>query len=166
MNIQRIIKHLLFADGIVRRAFPRQSLEAIKAAIQSIEQTHAGEIRFAVEGGLESAALVRGQSARDRAIEVFSHLRIWDTEHNNGVLIYVLLADRAVEIIADRGIHARVGSEAWDRICHDMELAFSRSEFLAGALKGVAAVAETIANHFPAMQKSHNELPDEPVLLV
>jgi hypothetical protein len=165
MNIHRIIKHLLFSDWQARRAFPQKSLDAIERVIQSSEQTHAGEIRFVVEGGLEGAPLWRGQLPRERAIDVFSQLRIWDTEHNSGVLIYVLLADRAVEIIADRGIHMRTGSAPWNTICHEMETAFSRSEFQAGALRGIASIADVIGQNFSVQDKRMNELPDAPVIL-
>ena len=141
MQIQRITKHLLFSDGAVRRAFSADSLMAIEKAIQTSEQRHGGEIRFAVEGGLDGIDLLKGQSSRERAMEVFAQLRVWDTEHNNGVLIYVLLADHAVEIVADRGIHAKAGSATWNAICQDMQTEFAKSKFQAGALKGIAAVA-------------------------
>jgi uncharacterized membrane protein len=129
MAIQRILKHLFFLDWQIHRAFPQSSLDAIESAIHSAEMMHGGEIRFVVEGGLEGRPLWVRQSTRERAIDVFSQLRIWDTADNNGVLIYVQLADRSVEIIADRGIHARTGSEFWNTICRDMEISFSKSEF-------------------------------------
>lgn len=109
MNIHRIVRHLLTTHGKVRRAFPRDTMIAIERANKACEADHVGEVCFAIEGALHIVPLLRQQPLRDRAIEVFSQLRIWDTEHNNGVLIYVLLADRAVEIIADRGVHAKVG---------------------------------------------------------
>jgi len=111
MPIKRIFQHLLFSDWQVHRAFKRESLDAITKAIHNSEHLHGGEIRLAIEGGLDGIRLLKGQSSRDRAIEVFSQLRVWDTEHNNGVLVYVLLADRAVEIVADRGIHIKAGDE-------------------------------------------------------
>ena len=165
MEISRFIKHLFFTDLQVQRAFPSASLDAIEKAIQSSEQTHGGEIRFVVEASLEGAPLWKGQSTRERAIDVFSQLRIWDTEGNNGVLIYLLLADRSVEIIADRGIHTRTGSTPWVVICRAMELAFSKSEFLPGTLTGIASIAKVIGQHFPAQDKRTNELPDIPVVL-
>lgn len=165
MDISRILKHLFFPDWQVHRAFPQATLDAIEQAIHASERTHLGEIRFVVEGGLEGQPLWAGQSSRERAIDVFSQLRVWDTEHNSGVLIYVLLADRSVEIIADRGIHARTGSEPWRSICRAMELAFSKSEFPSGTVSGIAAVATVIGQHFPAQEKRTNELPDIPVLL-
>lgn len=165
MNVLRIIKHLFFLDWQVRWAFPKGSLDAIAQATHFSEQTHGGEIRFVVEASLEGAPLWKGQTTRERAIDVFSQLRIWDTEGNNGVLIYLLLADRSVEIIADRGIHTRTGSAPWAAICRAMELAFSKSEFLLGTLTGIAAIAQVIGQHFPAQGKRTNELPDTPIVL-
>jgi uncharacterized membrane protein len=165
MNIRRILKHLFFTDWQLRKAFSPGCLEAIAQAIRSSEQAHKGEIRFAVEGALDGVPLFKDQTAQARAIEVFSQLRVWDTEGNNGVLIYVLLADRAVEIVADRGIHARAGAPAWDAICRQMEARFAAADFQGGALLGIEAVSQTLRVHFPAQGENANELPDEPVLL-
>jgi uncharacterized membrane protein len=165
MNFQRIVSHLLFTDWQVRRAFSRECLQAIEAAIHASESLHDGELRFAVEGGLDGQRLLRNQSPHERAVEVFSQLRVWDTERNNGVLIYVLLADHAVEIVADRGIHAKAGQETWQAICLAMQAEFSKSAYQRGALAGIAAVAEAIRTHFPPSGAYGNELPDAPVLL-
>jgi uncharacterized membrane protein len=164
VNPARIAKHLLMTHWQVERAFPRHVLAAIETAIKASESARAGEIRFMVEGALDSAALFRGQSARERAIEVFSQLRIWDTEHNNGVLIYLLLADRDVEIVADRGIHAKVGRPGWEGICRQMETAFGQADYESGAVSGIQAVAQQLVEHFPASGKQRNELPDRPVV--
>lgn len=165
MLIKRTIQHLFFTDWQVRRAFSHECLKAIEKAIHESEQIHGGEIRFAIEGNLDGRRLMSGQSSRERAIEVFSQLRVWDTERNNGVLIYVLLADHAVEIVADRGIHAKVGEESWITICQDMQTYFSKSKFEEGALKGIAALVSVIGHHFPANETRVNELPDTPVML-
>ena len=165
MNIKRITKHLLLTHWQVNRAFPRTTLIAIEQAITASETAHAGEIRFVVEGALESTQLLKGQSARERAIEVFSQLRIWDTEHNSGVLLYLLLADRDVEIVADRGIHSKVGSGEWESICRRMEAAFGQANYEGGVLTGVHAVTQHLAKHFPAAGVGRNELPDKPVVL-
>src|SRR5690349_13909337 len=136
MGIKRIGKHLLANRSRVRKAFPARSLVAIERAIKASEATHMGQIRFVVEGALDGAPLLRNQSARARALDVFSHLRIWDTAHNNGVLIYLLLADRDVEILADRGIDALVGPKGWEKICRAMESEFGNGHFEAGVIKG------------------------------
>ena len=148
----------------VRRAFPPASLDAIVRAIAASETTHSGDIRFAVEAALESQPLWRGESARARALEVFSLLRVWDTEHNNGVLIYLLMADRDVEIVADRGIHTRVGAPAWEAICRDMEDAFKRGDFERGLVAGIEAVSKHLSVHFPAAGGA-GVLPNDPILL-
>ena len=165
MNLTRIVRHWLVTKWHVSQAFPRGAMRAIEAAIMASESTHAGQIRFAVEGGLDGIALIKGQSARERAIEVFSQLRIWDTQHNNGLLIYLLLADRAVEIVADRGIHDKVGSAEWTRICRQMETAFRQSDYEKGVLGGVQAATAVLAEHFPASGSNANELPNKPVIL-
>lgn len=149
----------------VRRIFPPRALNAIEQAIHATETRHAGQIRFAVESSLELGPLLAGQTAQQRAIEVFSSLRVWDTEHNNGVLIYLLLADHDVEIIADRGIHVRLGQEVWEAICREMEAAFRAGHFEAGVLAGIHAVSEHLSRHFPAHSGKINEMPDRPVIL-
>jgi len=140
-------------------------MAAIERVIKESEAAHRGEIRFVVEGALDTAALLQGQTARDRAIDVFSHLRIWDTEHNNGVLVYLLLADRDVEIVTDRGIHAKVGPEEWERICRSMETAFRQGDFQGGVIGGIREVTRHLVAHFPAIGDDRNELPDKPVVL-
>jgi uncharacterized membrane protein len=165
MNIKRILKHLVMTQWQVDRTFSRQSLIAIEQAIKASEIAHAGEIRFVVEGALDGVPLFKGQSARERAIDVFSQLRIWDTEHNNGVLIYLLLADRDVEIVADRGIHSKVGSREWESICQAMETAFKQARYEGGVVTGVQTVTQHLVKHFPASGTGQNELPDKPMVL-
>lgn len=161
----RWIKHLFLDDFAVRRAFPRNALDAIERAIATHEKRHRGELRFAVEGGLPVVPFFTGRTARERAIEVFSRLRVWDTEDNAGVLVYLLLADRRVEIVADRGIHARVGTAAWDAICGEMQSAFAAGRFEAGAILGIEAISDLLAAHFPPGEENPNELADMPVVL-
>ena len=165
MNIKRIVKHLLTTRGQVKRAFSRSTLIAIEKVIKASEITHVGEIRFAVEGALDGRPLFKGQSARERAIDLFSQLHVWVTRHNNGLLIYLLLADRAVEIVADRGIDEKVSSQDWNKICQQMEMAFSQSNYESGVLSGVQAVTQHLVQHFPAGGQIGNELPDKPVVL-
>jgi uncharacterized membrane protein len=165
MGIGRIGKHLLEHRWRVQQLFPPRVLDAIGQAITAGEATHAGQVRFVVQGALDGAPLLRGQSARERALEVFSHLRIWDTAHNNGVLIYLLLADRRVEIVADRGIDARVGDAGWTKICADMEADFRAGNFGSGSIRGVEAVSRELARFYPAQGKGPNELPDAPVVM-
>ncbi|MEO8333005.1 MAG: TPM domain-containing protein [Gallionella sp.] len=165
MNLKRIMRHLSTGNAAVRHAFPSRALDEIEHAIRSSETYHDGQIRCAVEASLELAPLMAGQTAQQRAVEVFSKLRVWDTEHNNGVLIYLLLADRDVEIVADRGIHARLGKEVWEAICLEMETAFRAGHFETGLLAGIHAVGEHLSRHFPARSGKPNEIPDNPVVL-
>jgi uncharacterized membrane protein len=165
MSMKRIATHLMSTRWTVNRAFPRDTLMAIEKEIKASEATHHGEIRFAVEGALHIEPLLRGQSARERAIDVFSQLRIWDTEHNNGVLIYLLLADRDVEIVADRGIHQKVGAQEWEGICRTMEAAFRQGDFEGGVVRGIREVTQHLIRHFPPIGDDRNELPDKPVVM-
>jgi uncharacterized membrane protein len=163
--MERIARHLMVTRWAVKRAFPGDTLIAIDRAIKASESLHRGEIRFAVEGALHIEPLLRGQTARGRAIDVFSQLRIWDTERNNGVLIYLLLADRNVEIVADRGIDANVGPHEWERICRGMEAAFRQGDYEGGVIHGIREVTRHLADHFPPIGDDRNELPDPPVVL-
>ena len=165
MKLKRILRHLTMTQARVNRAFPHSALKAIEQAIKASETTHTGEVRFVVEGALDGAPLFSGQTARQRALALFSQLQIWDTEHNTGVLIYLLLADRAVEIVADRSIHAKAGQRAWTAICHDMEAAFKAAKFEGGAVSGIQAVTRQLVDHFPAGGGNANELPDKPLVI-
>ncbi len=165
VKLGRVGKHLLAGRGTVNRAFTPLVLANVEAAIRASEQTHDGQIRFVVERALDGAPLMNDLSARERAIDVFSQLRVWDTEHNNGVLIYLLFADHSVEIVADRGIDARVGAQQWRRICAAMEADFRDGEFERGVLGGIAEVTRHLARYFPRTDGGRNELPDAPVVL-
>jgi uncharacterized membrane protein len=165
MGIGRIGRHLLAHRWRERRIFTPRVLAAIEQAIKAGEATHAGQIRFVVEGALDGAPLFRDQPARERALDIFSQLRIWDTAHNNGVLIYLLLADRNVEIVADRGIDARVGAAGWEKICVDMEADFKAGNFGSGVIRGIEAVSRQLAKYFPPHGGGRNELPDAPVVI-
>lgn len=160
-----MLRHLPWTPGRLRRTFTPAIRQSITQAVQAAEQVADGQIRFAVEGALPPAQLLRGVTPRERAIEVFSRLRVWDTQHNNGVLIYVLLADHAIEIVADRGIHARVDATAWTAICRQVEAAFGRGDYEAGAVSAIESVAETLGRHFPRRPRAGNELSDDPELL-
>ena len=165
MNIKRIARHLTMTHWQVNRTFTHQTLTIIEQAIKRSEASHVGEIRFIVEGALDGMPLFHGQTARERAIDVFSQLRMWDTEYNNGVLIYLLYADQGVEIIADRGIHSKVHSTEWTKICRQMETAFKQNLYEIGVINGVQAVTASLTEHFPTTGAGSNELSDKPVML-
>jgi uncharacterized membrane protein len=165
MNYARMMRHLFMPHWIVGQAFPRNALTTIERAIGASELSHDGELRFAIEAGLHPGPLWRGQTARQRAEELFASLRVWDTAHNSGVLIYVQLVDRRIEIVADRGISAKVAQVQWDAICLRMEMAFRERRFEAGALAAITAITALLAQHFPPLGDNPNELPDKPVIL-
>jgi len=165
MNLKRWLKHLALPPWLVRRAFAPVTMRAIEAAIAASEARHCGQIRFAVEETLTLAELWHGKAGRERALEVFADLRVWDTEQNNGVLVYLLLADRDVEIVADRGIHHAVGEAAWEDICRIMEAALRAGQFEAGVVRGIEAIGALLAVHYPRHGPGANELPDMPVVL-
>lgn len=165
MRIGRVLRHLFTPSWVLGRTFTPDVMAAIDAAVAASEVRHRGEIRFAVEAGLDLPELMRDATARERAVEVFSRLRVWDTEENTGVLIYVQWLDRQVEIVADRGIARRVPQAAWDGVCRTMEAAFRDGRFGEGSVEAVRAVGDLLAGPFPARPDNPNELPDRPVLL-
>lgn len=165
MNIKRIVRHLWTPQNRVKRAFPSAVMKSIAAAIRDSEQRHRGQIRFAVESVLDWRQLVRDMPPPERALEMFSRLHVWDTAENNGVLIYLLLADHHVEIVADRGVHGRVGPDGWESICRLMETNFAAGRFEEGVTKGILAVTEILVKEYPATGSSANELPDAPVIV-
>ena len=165
MNLQRVFRHLFAPDWLVVRVFPHAALRRIEAAVRQSEASHRGELRVAVEAGVGLLPLLRGVTPRGRALEAFARLRVWDTEENSGVLIYLQLVDRDIEIVADRGISALVGQAQWDAICHRMEKAFRARRFEQGVLDGIAEITTLLNTHFPARNKNPDELPNRPVML-
>ena len=165
MLLRRIWRHWLASFHPARRLLPPAALAKIESEIQTAEATHAGEIRVAVETALSLRELWHRVSARARAHQVFAQLGVWDTAHNNGVLIYVLLADRRVEIVADRAIAARVPEAEWAVLCAEVAERFKRGEAEAGCCLAVRSVAARMARFFPSSGGHANELPNQPVLL-
>jgi len=163
MRLGRILKHLLVPHWFALRHFPKSSLRKIEEAIKVSERQHDGELRFAVEGALPFHFLKF--SARRRAEALFSELRVWDTEHNSGVLIYVQLVDRRIEIVADRGIAAKVEQAEWEAVCRRMEELFKQKQYLDGALEAIERITRILARQFPPRGRNPNELPDKPVVL-
>lgn len=165
MNIRRFLKHFWLGSSAVKRCLSNRALVNIEQVIKQGEQEHAGQICFAVEASLDWHDLWMNKTARQRAIEVFSQLRIWDTEQNNGVLIYLLLADHDVEVVVDRGVNSEAGKQVWETICHDMEKAFHNGEFEQGIVEGIRRTSQHLAERYPNAGENINELPDKPVLL-
>lgn len=163
MNASRIARHIFLPGRSLRRAFDAAALSAIERAITDTEKAHGGEIRIALEASLDPAELFSDLTPRQRAVQVFADLGVWDTELNNGVLIYVLWADRDVEIIADRGFNGRVTAQEWSDVCQRMEELFRRGNATQAVVAGIQAAGALIARHYPKVDR--NELPDRPVVL-
>lgn len=164
-HMPRLLRHL-FAPS-AKRIFPAESLQRITEAIAASEARHSAEICFAVEPGLDPRAVLAGQDARQRAEDTFARLRVWDTQANNGVLLYLLLADHRIEIVADRGFDGRVSAEQWRGVCQLIEERLKAGEPEAAVLHGVAALCDLATEHFPRVpgETDRNELPDAPHLL-
>ena len=165
MDLKRFWRHIAMTPWTAARAFPPSAREAIARAVAEHEKRHRGEVRFVVEAELTTAQLWAGLGSRARAVEVFAMQGVWDTAERTGVLVYVLLADHKVEIVADRGISAKVAQAEWQAICATMQAAFREGRFEAGAVAGVTAISALLERHFPATGANANELPDQPVML-
>jgi uncharacterized membrane protein len=165
MDLRRFWRHIMMTPWKAGKAFPPATRAAIGRAVAELEKGHRGEVRFVVEAELTTGQLWRGLGSRARAVALFAELGVWDTAENTGVLVYVLLADRKVEIVADRGISARVAQSEWQAICRAMQAAFRAGQFEEGALAGVKAISALLERHFPADEANRNELPDEPVMI-
>jgi len=166
-RVARLLRHRWFDEADLRRALPRAALGRIEAAVRASEQHHGGQIRVVVESGLPLSYLWRGLSARARALMLFGKLRVWDTERNCGVLVYLLLAEHAIEIVADRGLNAHVDAAQWARIVAEMRRPLREGRFEDSLQQAVAAVDALLREHFPlaAGDSPRNELPDTPVIL-
>jgi uncharacterized membrane protein len=158
-------RHAITDQADAKGAFPPGALDRIEQAIAGAEGRHDGQIMLAIEPALPVARVLARVSPRDRALEVFGLLRVWDTEHNNGVLVYLLLADRDVEIVADRGIDRVVDKARWQAICARMEAAFREQRYAEGVVAGIGEISALLAQHFPRAGAVANELPDKPVVL-
>jgi uncharacterized membrane protein len=165
MKLPRWLRHICTTRWSTRRHFPDSVRDAIEEAIGECEARHGGEIRFVVETAFDLPELWRRLSTRQRALQLFGQFGVWDTAHNNGVLIYLLMADRAVEIVADRGIAAQVPEHEWQAVCRQMEHHYRAGRFQDGSIVGVLGVGALLGRHFPGKSASDNELPNQPVLL-
>jgi uncharacterized membrane protein YgcG len=165
-RLLRILKHRWLDETDARRALDGAALARLRGHVQASEAKHSGEIRLCIETGLPLSYLWRDATPRERAITLFGKLRVWDTEHNNGVLIYLLLAERAIEIVADRGLAHHVASEQWRQLTRGMSADFKAGRFEQGLVAAVDAVGDLLQRHFAlrAGERNPNELPDQPDL--
>lgn len=162
----RLLRHRWLDEDDARRALGAGALERIERRVRESERAHDGEIRVCVEAGLPLSYLWRGLSARERALAMFGKLRVWDTERNNGVLIYLLLAEHRIEIVADRGLSRKVDAATWQRIVDAMRESFRAGRFEEGLNAAIDAVDALLRQHFALAPGavSPNELPDAPLL--
>ena len=164
--MSRMLRHLFATRAGTRRRFPASLLGSIEAAVAAAEARTSGEIRFVVETALEPGEVWAGLTPRERAVQAFAQLQVWNTELRNGVLIYVLLADRDVEVLADRGAADRIAQADWEGVCRVMEEHFRAGRFAAGSVAGIEAVGSLLARHFPPPRGANrDELPNQPALL-
>ncbi len=161
----RFLRHVLTTRWHLRRKFTPAIAEEIERAIRHSERSHAGELRVAIETSLTLNDLAAGITARERALEVFNELQVWDTAQNNGVLVYVLHAEQALEIVADRGYNAHVEAAVWIALCSEATTAFRAEQYGLGMTRLVAGIGAVIAQHFPPHTRDANELPDAPLFL-
>jgi uncharacterized membrane protein len=169
-RIGRLLRHRWFDGATLRRALPPVALERLTRRVQASERRHSGEIRIYVEAGLPTSYLWRRatlpQIIRQRALTLFGKLRVWDTEHNNGVLIYLLLAERSIEIVSDRGLNPHVSPEDWQAMVDRMRTAFRAARFEDGLTQALEELSAILVQHFPLPPGVANpdELPDAPLL--
>jgi len=164
-HIERIGRHVLRGMWAGTREFPPTALRIVEHEISTMSEDHEGNIHFVVEGALHGTPLLQNQMARERAIDIFSHFRLWDTPSRNGVLIYVLLADRSVDIVVDRGLHERIQPMEWAKICRGMEKEFRDGRFEEGALNGVRAIGRLLAEHFPLATRHAERLQGQAIAI-
>lgn len=165
-KFKRILKHRWLDEGDSNRAVPRDMVERLMRRVAASERRHSGEVRICVEAGLPMSYLWRNAIARERAVMMFGKLHVWDTENNNGVLIYLLLADHAIEIVADRGLNQRVTSREWQAMAHNLSQAIRAGQYETGLTQALEEVSAVLVKHFPvtALYDNPNELPDEPLI--
>lgn len=162
--VLRWLKHLFTPTWRVRQLFPQSLLQKIEVGIGASEQQHQGQLRFVIESSFNASAIFSGTTPRARALEWFGSLRVWDTEHNSGVLVYISMADHAIEVIADRGINNKVNPQAWIDVCALMQVKFAEKDYAEGLESGLAAINTLLMTHMPRKTPLVNELPDDVIL--
>ncbi len=162
---KRLLINLFFPSWKFRKIFPKKFLKNIELVIQNSEKRHNGELVFLVEVKFPIPLVIKKITPRQRAIDLFSKYRVWDTEFNNGVLIYLLLSEKQIEIIADRGISKKIPQKEWDLILERMKTNFKKGYFEKGVILGISEITEILSTHFPPPQNKPNELSDKPIII-
>lgn len=168
-KFSRALRHVKTSKSHGKRAFPSATLAAIQTIITAGEDKHRAEIRLIVEPSLDLAAIMGGMTSRERAGELFTDYRIWDTEENCGVLIYINLADHQVEIIADRGIARLVPADHWHAVCKTMTDGFAQGLYHDSVVNGLQQLNAILKKYFPEGESTQspqsNQLSNQPILL-
>lgn len=164
-TLSRLFKHLRTTTAVGRRTFPESTLKAIEETIAEGETRHRAEVHMIVEPALDAQDVLSGLSSRDRARELFSEYRIWDTEENCGVLVYINLADHKVEIVADRGVGREIPAGEWEAICRTMTQGFAKGEYHHSVIAALTRLNDLLEQHYPDDGTSHNQLPNRPMML-
>lgn len=170
MRLKRFFRHRWVNEASTARLISPELLQRLEQRVHASEQRHSGEIRIYVETSLPMHYLYRNEPSsslvRERAVAMFSDLRVWDTAHNNGVLIYLLVVEHAIEVVADRGLNAWMSATAWTRLIEDMGGAFRRGDYEGGLTNALEEVSAVLVQHFPVEigDTNPNELPDAPVV--
>ncbi len=162
---KRTLDHLRHDHLRLRRLFPAQALDRIEQAVLDGERRHGAELRVAIEASLPLGRVLGGVGPHERALEVFGSLRVWDTEANNGVLIYLLLADRTVEIVADRAAARAIPQQAWQAVTQALVAECRAGRFVEGTLAAIRELGTLLAQAFPAGDRNPDELPNRPAVL-
>ena len=173
-KLKVLIKHLWLDASDTHRAIPPDMLHRLAARVAASEQRHSGQIRICVESSLPVSYLWRlagketlGALTRQRAVMMFGKMRVWDTEHNNGVLIYLLLAEHAIEIVADRGLTRHVDNAQWQAVLARMANAFQQKRYEDGLTQALEESSALLMENFARTELAgddSNELPDLPLL--
>ena len=165
-KLKRICRHRWLDESDTNRAVPVDLVERLMRRVAASEKRHSGEIRICVEAGLPLSYLWRNAPARERAITLFGKLRVWDTELNNGVLIYLLLADHAIEIVADRGLNQRVTEAEWKAMVDNLSAAVRAGRYEDGLTQALEETSAVLVTHFPLIPTdiNPNELPNRPIV--
>lgn len=161
----RFFKHLFTTKGSARRLFPKEDLDQITQAIEDSEKQHRAEVVFVIEASLDPIEVIQGKTGKHRCIEVFSDHRVWDTEENNGVLIYLLLADHDIEIVADRGVYRVAGESYWTELCGQIETSFRNGKFTEGVIEGIRTLTKLLVEHYPKDGIDPDELKNRPSII-
>lgn len=164
-RITRLVRHR-WAELCLNQHISPQVLDQLESLITASEQQHTGQLRICIEAGLPWSYIWRGATARERALSLFGKLRVWDTEDNNGALIYLLLADHAIEVVADRALHRLVSASEWQALLQGVQQDFRRNAYADGLTTVLERTSTLLVQRFPrgGPSNAEDDLPNAPVV--